>query len=91
MNDAKDWQTIAKLKKERRFPSLVSSDDISIKKWHDIHTRLNEAQRAAEALAYARMDADMFAAIEMRQVEKALKDDAAVRGETLNSILSIRN
>ena len=86
MGDAKDWQSIAKLRKERRFPNLVQSDDISLKKWHDIHTRLNEAQRAAEALAYARMDADMFAAIEMRQVEKALKDEAAVRGESLVNI-----
>ena len=90
MSDAKDWQTIAKLKKERRMPNLVSSEDISLKKWHDIHVRLNEAQRAAEALAYARMDADMYAAIEMRQVEKALKEEAAVRGETLDPTLSIR-
>ncbi len=90
MEDAKDWQSIAKLRKERRFPNLVSSEDVSLKKWHDIHVRLSEAQRAAEALAYARMDADMFAAIEMRQMEKALREEAAVRGEVLDPTLSIR-
>jgi hypothetical protein len=92
MGDAKDWQSIAKLRKERRFPNLVSSEAVPLKKWHDIHVRLSEAQRAAEALAYARMDADMFAAIEMRQMEKALRDEAAARGEVFDptTLLNVR-
>ena len=81
MQDAGDWKSIAKLKALRRFPSLTTSDEVPLKKWHDIHVRLNEAQRAAEAFAFSRLDADMFAAIQLRQEEKLLQEEGAVRGE----------
>jgi len=90
MQDAGDWESIAKLRKLRRLPNLTTSDEVPLKKWHDIHVRLGEAQRAAEAFAFSRMDADMFAAIELRQEEKMLREEAAVRGESLDPTLSIR-
>jgi hypothetical protein len=81
MKDAGDWESIAKLKELRRLPNLTTSDEVPLKKWHDIHVRLAEAQRAAEAFAFSRLDADMFAAIQLRQEEKLLKEQGAVRGE----------
>jgi hypothetical protein len=91
MQDAGDWESIAKLRKLRRLPNLTTSDEVPLKQWHDIHVRLGEAQRAAEAFAFSRMDADMFAAIELRQEEKILREKAAVLGESLDPTLSIRN
>ena len=82
MRDAGDWNTIEELRAMRI--QGVSSDEASLKKWHDIHVRLSEARRAAEDIAYAEMDADMYAAIELRQAEKDLTAEANTAGETLN-------
>ena len=82
MRDAGDWKSIEKLRQLRS--QGYKSDEVSLKKWHDIHARLSEARRAAEDIAYAEMDADMYAAIELRQVEKDLTAEANVAGETLN-------
>ena len=82
MRDAGDWKSIEKLRQLRS--QGYKSDEVSLKKWHDIHARLSEARRAAEDIAYAEMDADMYAAIELRQIEKDLTAEANVAGETLN-------
>lgn len=82
MKTAGDWKSIEKLRQLRS--QGFTSDQVSLKKWHDIHARLSEARRAAEDIAYAEMDADMYAAIELRQIEKDLTAEANVAGETFN-------
>jgi hypothetical protein len=82
MRDAGDWESIAKLRDMRR--QGLTSDDVSIKRWHDIHSRLSEARRAAEEIAYADMSAQMFGQIEKRQIEQDLTEEANIVGETLS-------
>jgi len=90
MRDAGDWKSIEKLRELRN--QGYKSDEVSLKKWHDIHARLSEARRAAEDFAFADMDADMYAALELRQVQKQLTEEANIAGETFDdSILNIRN
>ena len=88
MRDAGEWKSLPKLQELRR--QGVKSDAVSLKKWHDIHVRLSEARRAAEEFAYAEMDADMAAALELRQAEKDLSEEAATVGQTFESTLNIR-
>ena len=88
MRDAGEWKSLPKLQELRR--QGVKSDAVSLKKWHDIHVRLSEARRAAEEFAYAEMDADMAAALELRQAEKDLSEEAATMGQTFESTLNIR-
>jgi len=90
MRDAGDWKSIEKLRELRN--QGYKSDEVSLKKWHDLHARLSEARNAAETFAYADMDADMYAALELRQVQKQLTEEANIAGETFDdSILNIRN
>jgi len=90
MRDAGDWKSIEKLREMRN--QGYKSDEVSLKKWHDLHARLSEARRAAEDFAFADMDADMYAALELRQVQKQLTEEANIAGETFDdSILNIRN
>jgi len=88
MSDAGNWDSIAKLR-EARLRGL-KSDEVSIKKWHDLYARLSDARRAAEELAYAEMSAEMFGQIEARQIERDMIEEANIAGETLNPALSIR-
>lgn len=89
MRDAGDWKSIEKLR-EMRIKGY-KSDEVSLKKWHDIHARLSEARRAAEEIAYAEMDADMYAAIELRQAQKDLTEEYSTVGEIFDpSILNQR-
>lgn len=90
MRDAGDWKSIEELRELRN--QGYKSDEVSLKKWHDLHARLSEARRAAEGFAFADMDADMYAALELRQVQKQLTEEANIVGETFDdSILNIRN
>lgn len=90
MRNAGDWKSIEKLRELRN--QGYKSDEVSLKKWHDLHARLSEARRAAEDFAFADMDADMYAALELRQVQKQLTEEANIVGETFDdSILNIRN
>jgi hypothetical protein len=90
MRDAGDWKSIEKLREMRN--QGYKSDEVSLKKWHDIHARLSEARRQAENFAFADMDADMYAALELRQVQKELTEEANIVGEPFDdSILNIRN
>jgi hypothetical protein len=89
MRDAGDWKSIQQLR-EMRIKGY-KSDEVSLKKWHDIHARLSEARRAAEEIAYAEMDADMYAAIELRQVQQSLTEEYSTAGEVFDpSILNQR-
>ena len=89
MRDAGDWDSIQKLRELRS--QGFKSDEVGLKQWHDIHARLSEARRQAEEIAYTEMDADMYAAIELRQVEKDLREEAATAGEVFDpSILDTR-
>jgi hypothetical protein len=88
MRDAKDWQSISRLRRLRRIG--VPSEEADLRKWDQIHIRLSQARRDAEEFAYAEMDKDMYAEIERRQIEQKLKQEANVLGETLDPTLSIR-
>ena len=90
MRDAGDWKSIEKLRELRN--QGYKSDEVSLKKWHDIHARLSQARSIAENIAFAEMDSDMYAAIELRQVQKELTEEANRTGETFDdSILNTRN
>ena len=89
MRDAGDWKSIQELRELRN--KGYKSDEVSLKKWHDIHARLSEARRAAEDIAYAEMNADMYAAIELRQVQQDLMEESSTAGEIFDpSILNQR-
>jgi len=88
MRDAKEWQSISRMRRMRRIG--VPSDEADLRKWDQIHIRLSQARRDAEEFAYAEMDQDMYAEIERRQIEQQLKQEANVVGETLDPTLSIR-
>jgi hypothetical protein len=88
MNDAKDWQSIARMRRLRRIG--VPSEEADLRKWDQIHIRLSQARRDAEEFAYAEMDQDMYAEIERRQIEKQLVEEANIAGEALDPTLSIR-
>jgi len=87
--DAGDWDSIQKLRELRS--QGFKSDEVGLKQWHDIHARLSEARRSAEDIAYAEMDADMYAAIQLRQAEKDLRGEYSTAGEVFDpSILETR-
>ena len=88
MRDAKDWQSISRMRKMRRVG--VPSEEADLRKWDQIHIRLSQARRDAEEFAYAEMDQDMYAEIERRQIEKQLVEEANIAGEALDPTLSIR-
>jgi hypothetical protein len=82
MRDAGDWNSIAKLR-EKRLQG-VKSDQASLDKWHDLHTRLSDAKRAAEDFAFAGLNGELITAIEQRQAEQELIGEANIAGELLN-------
>ena len=82
MRDAKDWESIPRIRALRMQGK--KSDEVILKKWDNIHIRLNQARRDAEEYAYAEMDADMFAAIELRQLKQQLQEEASMRGEAID-------
>ena len=89
MRDAGEWNSIKELRELRS--QGFKSDEVSLKKWHDLHARLSQARRTAEDLAYAEMDADMYAAIELRQTQQQLSGDYATTGQVFDpSILETR-
>jgi hypothetical protein len=88
MGDAKDWQSISRMRKMRRLG--VPSEEADLRKWDQIHIRLSQARRDAEEFAYAEMDRDMYAEIERRQIEKQLVEEANIAGEALDPTISIR-
>jgi len=88
MRDAKDWQSISRMRRMRRVG--VPSEEADLRKWDQIHIRLSQARRDAEEFAYAEMDRDMYAEIERRQIEKQLVEEANIAGEALDPTISIR-
>ena len=88
MGDAKDWQSISRMRRMRRVG--VPSEEADLRKWDQIHIRLSQARRDAEEFAYAEMDRDMYAEIERRQIEKQLVEEANIAGEALDPTISIR-
>lgn len=89
MRDAGDWKSIQQLRELRN--QGYKSDEVSLKKWHDIYARLSEARRSAEDIAYADMNADMYAAIQLRQTQQDLMKEYSTAGETFDpSILNQR-
>ena len=82
MRNAGDWKSIARLKALRREGR--TSEEVPLDKWEHLHVRLRQAQKSAEKAAYAKMDSDMYAAIEMRRVEQRLRDQAAEQGKVFD-------
>ena len=88
MKDAGDWNSLAMLRQKRS--EGYTADEASLSKWYNIHVRLSDARRVAEELAFAEMDADMFAAIQFRQLQRDLSLEASQYGETIDNSLNIR-
>lgn len=89
MRNAGDWNSIQELREKRN--QGITSDQLALDKWHDIHARLSEARRAAEDFAYGDMNADMYAAIELRQVQRDMQEEYATAGEVFDpSIFNTR-
>jgi hypothetical protein len=88
MRDAKDWDSIARLRKLRRVGT--TSEEVSLQKWDQLFVRLSQARNDAEEFAYAELDRNMFAEIERRQIDKQLTEEANIVGQTLDPTLSIR-
>ena len=82
MKDAGDWKSIARLKALRR--KGYTSEEVPLEKWEMLHVRLRDGQRTAEDAAFAKLNKDMFAAIEQRRVEDVLRDQAAEQGEVFD-------
>ena len=82
MKDAGDWKSIARLKALRR--QGYTSEEVPLEKWEMLHVRLRDGQRVAEDAAFAKLNKDMFAAIEQRRVEDVLRDQAAEQGEVFD-------
>ena len=82
MKDAGDWKSIARLKALRR--KGYTSEEVPLEKWEMLHVRLRDGQRVAEDAAFAKLNKDMFAAIEQRRVEDVLRDQAAEQGEVFD-------
>ena len=82
MKDAGDWKSIARLKALRR--QGYTSEEVPLEKWEMLHVRLRDGQRTAEDAAFAKLNKDMFAAIEQRRVEDVLRDQAAEQGEVFD-------
>ena len=91
MRDAGDWNSIARMRELRRQGK--TSEEVSLDAWNNIHIRLNQARRDAEEFAYQEMDEDMYAAIEARQLQKLMREEASAQGEYLDidESLNIRN
>ena len=89
MRDAGDWNSIVRMRNLRRQGK--TSEEVSLKQWDHLHIRLNLARRQAEAIAYQEMDADMFAAIEARQIQQERRQQASGEGTVLDESLNIRN
>ena len=82
MQDAGSWKSIEKLRTMRR--QNITSDKVSLDKWHDLHVRLSDAKRAAEEFAFQSLNADLVVGIESRINERALTQEANIAGELLN-------
>ena len=78
MKDAGDWRSIARLKALRR--QGYTSEEVPLEKWELLHVRLRQSQKEAEDAAFARLNKDMYAAIELRRVEDVLRKQAAEEG-----------
>ena len=78
MKDAGDWKSIARLKALRR--QGYTSEEVPLEKWELLHVRLRQSQKEAEDAAFARLNKDMFAAIELRRVEDVLQKQAVEEG-----------
>ena len=88
MRDAGNFNAIAELKEKRAMG--YNADEASLAKWYNIHSRLNDVRSAAEEVAFNEMDSDMFAAIQLRQTQKQLSEEANRSGNVIDETLSIR-
>ena len=85
MKSVRDWKSIESFEKMR-----VEGNDVDIKKWHNIHSRLRQAQKLAEEMAYRRLDPQLQRQLITAQVEKLQKDQANVLGQQIEEPLNIR-
>lgn len=85
MKSVRDWESIESFEKMR-----VEGNDVDIKKWHNIHSRLRQAQKLAEEMAYRRLDPQLQRQLITAQVEKLQKDQANVLGQQIEEPLNIR-
>jgi len=86
MKSVKDWKSIESFEEMR-----VKGSDVDIKKWHNIHSRLRQAQKLAEEMAYRRLNPELQKQLITAQVEQLEKEQANVLGQSIDESLNIRN
>jgi len=86
MRSVKDWESLKSFEEMRD-----KGQDVDIKKWHNIHTRLRRAQQVAEQSAYRRLNPELQQQLITAQVEKIEKERANQLGQPINESLNIRN
>ena len=72
--------TIKELKELRRAPNFISSEQLSIRDYDQIHMMLRTSQKEAEERAFAALDPEMRSAIEQRIRIKQLNAQRAQQG-----------
>jgi len=86
MKSVKDWKSIESFEEMRN-----KGNDVDIKKWHNIHSRLRSAQKIAEQSAYRRLNPELQKQLITAQVEQMEKEQANVLGQSIDESLNIRN
>jgi|TARA_Y100000015_G_scaffold42991_1_gene51731 hypothetical protein len=85
MKSVKDWKSLQSFEEMR-----AKGEEVDIKKWHNIHARLRQAQQVAEQSAYRRLNPELQKQLITAQVEKLQKDQASQLGQPIQESLNIR-
>jgi hypothetical protein len=80
MKIAESRNTVKELRGARRLPNLISSEQLPIGKYDQIHMMLAEAQKQAEEAAFYKLDFTRRSEIEQRIMLKKLNDERAELG-----------
>ena len=85
MKSVKDWKSLESFEEMRN-----KGNDVDIKQWHNIHSRLRTAQKFAEQSAYRRLNPELQKQLITAQVEKMEKEQANQLGQPVEESLNIR-
>jgi hypothetical protein len=85
MKSVKDWKSLQSFEEMRN-----KGNDVDIKQWHSIHSRLRTAQKFAEQSAYRRLNPELQQQLITAQVEKMEKEQANQLGLPIKESLNIR-
>ena len=85
MKSVKDWKSLESFEEMR-----AKGNEVDIKQWHNIHSRLRTAQKFAEQTAYRRLNPELQQQLITAQVEKMEKERANQLGQPIEESLNIR-